>query len=46
MQKLIEDLRTLISKNWKVILLIAFIVYLIFSYSDIKNGIMDGWMNK
>jgi hypothetical protein len=46
MQKLIADLKTLISSNWKVILLIAIIVYLIFSYSDIKHGIMDGWMNK
>jgi hypothetical protein len=45
MQKLIEDLKTLISNNWKVILLITNIVYLIFSYSDIKQGIMDGWMN-
>jgi hypothetical protein len=45
MQKLIEDLKTLISNNWKVILLITIIVYLIFSYSDIKQGIMDGWMN-
>jgi hypothetical protein len=46
MQKLIADLKTLLSSNWKVILLIAIIVYLIFSYPDIKQGIMDGWMNK
>jgi len=43
MQKLIADLKTLLSSNWKVILLIAIIVYLIFSYSDIKQGIIDGW---
>jgi hypothetical protein len=46
MQKLIADLKTLISSNWKVILLIAIIVYLIFSYSDIKQGIMDAWTGK
>jgi hypothetical protein len=46
MQDLIADLKTLISSNWKMILLITIIVYLIFSYSDIKQGIMDGWMNK
>jgi hypothetical protein len=46
MQKLIADLKTLLSSNWKVILLIAIIVYLIFSYPDIKQGIIDGWMNK
>jgi hypothetical protein len=43
MQKLIADLKTLLSSNWKVILLIAIIVYLIFSYPDIKQGIIDGW---
>jgi hypothetical protein len=46
MQKLIADLKTLISSNWKVILLIAIIVYLIFSYPDIKQGIIDGWMGR
>jgi hypothetical protein len=46
MQKLIADLKTLISSNWKVILLIAIIVYLIFSYSEIKQGIIDGWMGR
>jgi hypothetical protein len=46
MQKLIEDSKTFISSHWKMILLIATIVYLIFSYTDIKQGIMDGWMNK
>jgi hypothetical protein len=46
MQKLIVDLKTLISNNWKVILLIAIIVYLIFSYPDIKQGIIDGWMGR
>jgi hypothetical protein len=46
MQKLIADLKTLLSSNWKVILLIAIIVYLIFSYSDIKQGFIDGWMGR
>jgi hypothetical protein len=46
MHKLIADLKTLLSSNWKVILLIAIIVYLILSYSDIKQGITDGWMGR
>jgi hypothetical protein len=46
MQKLIADLKTLISSNWKVILRIAIIVYLIFSYPEIKQGIIDGWVDK
>ena len=43
MQKLIADLKTLLSNNWKVIAQIAIVVYLIFSYPDIKQGIIDGW---
>jgi Flp pilus assembly protein protease CpaA len=46
MQKLIADLKTLISSNWIVILIIAIMVCLIFSYSDIKQGIMDGWFGR
>jgi hypothetical protein len=46
MQKLIVDLKTLISSNWKVISLVVIVVYLIFSYSDIKQGIMDAWTGK
>jgi hypothetical protein len=46
MQKFIVDLKTLISSNWKVISLVAIVVYLIFSYSDIKQGIMDAWTGK
>jgi hypothetical protein len=46
MQKLIADLKTLISSNWKVILLIAIIVYLIFSFSDIKQGFIDAWTGR
>jgi hypothetical protein len=42
-QKLIADFKTLLSNNWKVIALIAIVVYLIFSYPDIKQGIIDGW---
>jgi Flp pilus assembly protein protease CpaA len=46
MQKLIADLKTLISSNWIVILIIAIMVCLIFSYSDIKQGIMDSWFGR
>jgi hypothetical protein len=46
MQKLIVDLKTLISSNWKVISLVVIVVYLIFSYSDIKQGVIDAWTGK
>jgi len=46
MQKLIVDLKTLISSNWKVILLVVIVVYLIFSYPDIKQGIVDAWTGR
>jgi len=32
-----------IESIWKVIALIAIVVYLIFSYPEIKQGIIDGW---
>jgi hypothetical protein len=46
MQQLITDLKTLIKNNWKSILMIALVLYLLNSYQDIKQGIIDGWANK
>ena len=44
MQTLFSDVKAVIRKNWKSILIIALTVYILFSYSDIKKGIIDGWM--
>ena len=46
MQQLITDFKTLIKNNWKSILMIAVVIYLLTSYQDIKQGIRDGWTNK
>jgi hypothetical protein len=46
MQQLSQDLKTLILNNWKTILAIVVIFYLLYSYSDIKQGIVDAWMNQ
>ena len=46
MKNLINDLKQLISNNWKPILLIAGVVYMLSSYADIKQGIMDGLGNR
>jgi len=46
MNKLIIDLKALLLGNWKTILIVAVVVYLVCYYSDIKQGIYDGWLNK
>jgi hypothetical protein len=46
MQTLLYDLNSLIRTHWKTILLLVITFYLLYSYPDIKQGIMDGWMNK
>lgn len=46
MNQLINDIKSLIKNNWKTILLIVFIIWLILSYKDIKLGIMDAWEAK
>ena len=46
MKQLANDLKTLMLKNWKSILMIALIIYLISNFTDIKQGIRDGWLNK
>lgn len=43
MQALLSDLMVLVKRHWKTILVIVSVIYLLFSYSDIKQGIMDGW---
>ena len=46
MNQLISDLKTLIKNNWKIILLIGVVIYLIANYTDFKAGMIDGWNNK
>lgn len=46
MKEFIKDLETFIKKNWKSILLIVGVSFLISKYPDIKSGIIDGWSNK
>ncbi len=46
MNQLISDLKTLIKNNWKIILLILLVIYLISNYTDFKTGIIEGWNNK
>jgi len=46
MNQLINDLKTLLKNNWKILFLIVLVVFLISNYTDIKAGIMDGWNAK
>ena len=46
MNKLFIDLKELLLSNWKTILLLAVVIYLVCYYPDIKQGINDGWLNK
>ncbi len=43
MNQLVSDLKTLFKNNWKIILLIVLVIYLISNYPDLKAGILDGW---
>jgi hypothetical protein len=46
MKHLLTDLVSLVKNNWKTIFTIVLVFYFMNSYSDIKLGIMDGWMGK
>ena len=46
MNQLLNDLKTLLKNNWKILLLIVLVIFLISNYTDIKAGIMDGWNAK
>jgi hypothetical protein len=46
MKKLISDVQFLFKKHWKVISIIVISVFLLYSYPDIKQGIVDGWGEK
>lgn len=46
MNQFINDLKTLVRNNWKIILLILLVLYFYSNYNDIKLGIMEGWNRK
>jgi transcriptional regulator with XRE-family HTH domain len=46
MNQLLNDLKTLLKNNWKILLLIVLVIFLISNYTDIKAGIMDAWIGK
>jgi hypothetical protein len=45
MKQLMLDFQNLFKNNWKIISIVVISVYLLYSYPDIKQGIVDGWMN-
>jgi hypothetical protein len=46
MKALLSDLESLIRTHWKTILGIMLTFYLLYSFPDIKQGIMDAWTGK
>ena len=46
MKKLMLDFQILFKKHWKVISVIVISVYLLYSYPDVKQGLMDGWIGR
>ena len=46
MNQFFSDIKTLIKNNWKILLWIVVIIYIISNYTEIKTGIMEGWNNK
>jgi len=46
MNQFINDLKTLVKNNWKIIFLIILILFFITNYEDIKSGVIDGWNGK
>jgi transcriptional regulator with XRE-family HTH domain len=46
MNQLINDLKTLIKNNWKILLLILLVIFLLSNYNEIKSGFVDGWNHK
>ena len=46
MNQLINDLKTLVKNNWKILLLILLIIFLLSNSDEIKSGFVDGWNGK
>jgi transcriptional regulator with XRE-family HTH domain len=43
MRELIEDLKKLLLKHWKIILACVIFFWVITNYTEIKSGLIDGW---
>jgi hypothetical protein len=46
MNQFLNDLKTLVKNNWKIILVIVLVTFFLSSYDAIKAGIIDGWQSK
>lgn len=46
MNQFLTDLKTLVKNNWKIILLVILVFFILSNYTEIKSGIIDGWNNK
>ncbi len=46
MKELLKDIKTFLIKHRFTILCIIVIAYLVIDWVDIKQGIIDGWLNK
>ena len=46
MNQFINDLKTLVKNNWKIILLIVLVIFLFTNYNEIKSGFIEGWNRK
>lgn len=46
MNQLMADLKTLVKKNWKILLFIVLVVFILSNYNEIKSGFVDGLNRK
>jgi hypothetical protein len=46
METLLTDLNYLIRNHWKTIFLLVLTFYFLYSWPDIKQGMLDGWAGK
>ncbi len=46
MKQLFADFEILFKNHWKMISVIVISVYLLYSYPDVKQGFIDGWLGK
>lgn len=46
MNQFFNDLKTLVKNNWKIILWVILLTFLISNYEQIKAGLIDGWNSK
>ena len=46
MKQLMLDFQILFKNNGKIISIVVISVYLLYSYPDLKQGIVDGWIGR